>query len=164
MTRLYLFSFLLIISQSVLTRTLDSLGLSMQKLWNESRRSPDRGSEWRICFKFSFYLVNIICWSYAYWSRCTFITCHACACWASCWAGALDKWLLSVCLSRPSILSWAIVSKSGLSHAEDILTLKCSFDQVDLTSLVVGSGPFLSGSKSYSQVTSVEPFEHLWFP
>ena len=39
----------------------------------------------------------------------------------------MDKWLLSVCLSRPSILSWAIVSKSGLSHAGDILTLKCRF-------------------------------------
>ena len=64
MTRLYLFSFLLIISQSVLTRTPDSLGFSMQKLWNESRRSPARGSEWRICYEFSDVQIHLVSWYY----------------------------------------------------------------------------------------------------
>ena len=50
--------------------------------------------------------------------------CQVCACWG----GALDKWLLSICLSRSCPYSlWPIVSKSALSHAGDISTLECVF-------------------------------------
>ena len=55
MTGWYLFSFLLIISLRLrLTRTLDSPGFSMQKLWNESRRSPGTRLEWGICSRTHF--------------------------------------------------------------------------------------------------------------